>query len=208
MKLAIIIPYRNRKEHLKAFLHFLPKKINVDDYLIIVVEQSDDKAFNRAKLINTGFNFIKDKVDYICFHDVDMIPVKADYSYSDIPLHMASNCSQFDYKLPYNNYYGGVNLMSNENFIKINGFSNDYWGWGVEDDDLLARVMKSGYGIKRRTGYYYSLPHKKNPSNRPENLKKYNSKYNYLEDGLSNLEYKLLEEVKLNDFTIKIKVEL
>jgi GT2 family glycosyltransferase len=208
MKLAVIIPYRNREEHLKVFLEEFPKKINVKDYLIIVVEQSEEKLFNRAKLLNIGFDFIKDKIDYVCFHDVDMIPIEADYTYSDIPLHMVTSATQFKGKI-YRGYYGGVNLMSKENFIKINGFSNEFWGWGGEDDDLRNRVLSSGYDNVRIKGVYNSLDHKiSDQSNRSNNVKKLNSKYNYMVDGLSNLEYRILEEVKLNDFTIKIKVEL
>jgi predicted glycosyltransferase involved in capsule biosynthesis len=208
MKLAVIIPYRDRKQHLEIFLREFPKRVNVKDYIIIVVEQTEEKLFNRGKLINVGFDYIKDKVDYICFHDVDMIPIEADYSYSDTPLHMATNCSQFGKKLPYPDYYGGVNLMSNENYIKINGFPNFFWGWGVEDDDLLSRVREAGYKLERRIGYYASLPHQKSPSNRNENLKKFYSNYDKSKEGLSNVDYQILEEVKLNDFTIKIKVKI
>jgi GT2 family glycosyltransferase len=209
MKLAVIIPFRNREEHLKVFLEEFPKKVNVKDYVIVVVEQYEEKLFNRAKLFNIGFDFIKDKVEYVCFHDVDMIPIQADYSYTDIPIHMATNCSQFRNKLPYIGYYGGVCLLTNENFIKVNGFSNDYWGWGLEDDDFRNRIKKSGYSVVRREGHYESLPHRMSTRvNKKNNRNKIHSEYNYIEDGLSNLEYKLLEEVKLNDFTIKIKVEL
>lgn len=208
MKLAVIIPYRNREDHLKIFLKEFPNRINIEDFQIIIVEQFEDKMFNRGKLINVGFDYINLKCDYICFHDVDMIPVSADYSYTNIPVHMATNCSQFNKKLPYPDYYGGVNLMSNENYIKINGFCNDFWGWGVEDDDLLDRVRKSGYKLERRVGYYASLPHQKSPSNRNDNLKKFYSKYDKTTEGLNSVKYKILEEVKLNDFTIKIKVEI
>ena len=209
MKLAVIIPFRDREEHLKVFLEEFTKKVNIEDYIIIIVEQYKEKLFNRAKLFNIGFDFIKDKVDYVCFHDVDLIPEICDYSYTDIPLHLSKYSSQFNYKLPSLGLYGGVNLMSNENFTKINGFSNDFWSWGGEDDDLLSRVRHFGYELKRRECRYKSLPHKKSDrSNRINNVKKLKSKYNYLEDGLSTLEYKVLEEVKLNDFTIKIKVEL
>lgn len=40
-----------------------------------------------------------------------------------------------------------------EQFRKINGFSNAFWGWGGEDDDLWNRLVYrraeySGLGIK------------------------------------------------------------
>lgn len=209
MKLAVIIPFRNREEHLKVFLEEFPKKVNVEDYIIVVVEQSEGKLFNRAKLMNIGFEYIREQVNYMCFHDVDMIPVSVDYSYTDIPLHIATNASQFGNKLPSNRYYGGVNLMSKENFIKINGFSNNFWGWGGEDDDLLNRVLDSNFKLERRNGIYKSLDHKiSDKTNRKKNIKILNSKYNFKEDGLSNLEFRILEEIRLNSFVIKIKVEL
>jgi predicted glycosyltransferase involved in capsule biosynthesis len=207
MKLAVIIPYRNRQENLNIFLDEFPKKINVTNYKIYIIEQVDEKPFNRAKLFNIGFDIIKDDVDYICFHDVDLIPEESDYSYTTIPLHLSKYCSQFNYKLYYKNIYGGVNLMSKENFLKINGFSNDFWGWGGEDDDLLKRVINADFKLERREGRYKSLDHKvSDKSNRFKNVKKLNSKYNYSMDGLSNLEYKILEKLELNNIAIKFKV--
>lgn len=42
-------------------------------------------------------------------------------------------------RLPYNQYFGGVSSMSKEQYLKINGFPNNYWGWGGEDDDIYNR---------------------------------------------------------------------
>ena len=39
----------------------------------------------------------------------------------------------------YYNYAGGVIAMNKENFRRINGYANVYWGWGNEDDDFSAR---------------------------------------------------------------------
>ena len=57
MKLRIIVPYRDRESHLTKFRdginsYFKDKKIK---YELIIVEQSDDKPFNRGKLLNIGF---------------------------------------------------------------------------------------------------------------------------------------------------------
>jgi len=45
----------------------------------------------------------------------------------------------FEYRLPYKQYFGGVSAMSKQQFQKINGFPNNYWGWGGEDDDIFNR---------------------------------------------------------------------
>lgn len=41
--------------------------------------------------------------------------------------------------LPYNEFFGGVSGLTVEQFFKINGFPNAFWGWGGEDDDLWNR---------------------------------------------------------------------
>ena len=33
----------------------------------------------------------------------------------------------------------------NEQFENINGYHMDYWGWGMEDDDLFWRCVRKGY---------------------------------------------------------------
>ena len=146
-KLGIIVPYRNRFAQLiefrlaiKAF--FRNKEI---DYKVFVVEQDDAKLFNRGKLLNIGFKLAKKaKCDYVCFHDVDMLPTKVDYGYSEHPVHLASILVNDNntHKSIFAQYFGGVTLFPVETFEKINGYSNEYWGWGFEDDDLLWRCME------------------------------------------------------------------
>lgn len=156
-KLAIIVPYRDRREHLDIFLphiqSFLKDK-NID-YKIFVVEQSDDKPFNYGKLCNSAFHLLKDEYDYFCFHDVDMLPTsdKADYSYKKNPTHLATRVQAHENTLPYLQYTGGVIIISKEDFIKINGYSNEYYGWGYSDLDLLFRMEQNG--IKLDSEYIY-----------------------------------------------------
>lgn len=144
-KLGIVVPYRNRPEQLEIFKKEIPKflsSVSITDYIVIVVDQIDKKQFNRGKLLNIGFlEAQKHKCDYVIFHDVDMLPVEADYSYSDKPLQMANTFlkdGEFTRTIQ-RNYFGGVTLFPSSNFIKINGYSNKYKGWGFEDDDLLLR---------------------------------------------------------------------
>ena len=114
------------------------------DYEIFIIEQADDKPFNRGKLLNAGYKYALDKwCDYFVFHDVDMLPEDVDYSYSDKPLHLATHLQEHDYETTFFDYFGGVTMFTKEDFKTINGFSNEYWGWGFEDDDLLIRCLDS-----------------------------------------------------------------
>ncbi len=42
-------------------------------------------------------------------------------------------------RLPYNMYFGGVSALTPLHYLKMNGFPNNYWGWGGEDDDIGVR---------------------------------------------------------------------
>ena len=42
-------------------------------------------------------------------------------------------------RLLYGTLVGGVLGMRRRHFQKVNGYSNMYWGWGGEDDDMYKR---------------------------------------------------------------------
>lgn len=141
-KLGIIVPYRNRYEQLVKFkTHMIEYLKDKDiDYELIIVEQDDAELFNRGKLLNVGFKYAKRlKCDYVVFHDVDMLPIDVDYSWSDVPVHMATKFIPADTRTIFDEYFGGVTMFDEWSFQNINGYSNEYWGWGFEDDDLLYR---------------------------------------------------------------------
>lgn len=147
-KLAVIVPYRNREEHLLAFKKSITKYLKKQkiDFEIIIVEQDNAKLFNRGMLLNIGFKYAKEMgCNYVVFHDVDMLPVYVDYSYSDKPLQMATNFIKEHGEKPrtiFDEYFGGVTMFSIKDFEKIDGYSNKYWGWGYEDNDLLLRCKE------------------------------------------------------------------
>jgi hypothetical protein len=141
-KLGIIVPYRDRYEQLLQFKAHIKEYLKDKDikYELIIVEQDDAQLFNRGKLLNVGFKYAKRlKCDYVVFHDVDMLPVDVDYSWSDVPIHMATNFIPDDTRTIFDEYFGGVTMFDEWTFQTINGYSNEYWGWGFEDDDLLYR---------------------------------------------------------------------
>jgi hypothetical protein len=151
-KLGVIVPYRNREQHLSEFKKKITKYLNKRgiDFELIIVHQDDAKLFNRGMLLNIGFIYAeKYNCNYVVFHDVDMIPLYVDYSYSNFPLHLSNNVyveEGIRKKLrdSFDEYFGGVTLFPNDVFRKINGFSNKYWGWGYEDTDLLLRCETAG----------------------------------------------------------------
>tara|TARA_R100001082_G_C4295502_1_gene130070 strand:- start:67 stop:672 length:606 start_codon:yes stop_codon:yes gene_type:complete len=137
---------------------FLKEKI---DFKITVIEQFNNKPFNRANLLNIGFDLTKDSSDYVCFHDVDTLPVSntADYSYSEDAVKVCAYISHFNFVKRPVDEMGGVVLFDNQKFISINGFSTEYWGWGVEDNDLSLRCQVRGVKKIQREGIYLSLWH-------------------------------------------------
>jgi hypothetical protein len=135
-KLAVIVPYRLREEHLKVFIEKITEHLNKQEieFELIVVNQDNAKQFNRGMLLNIGYRYAKKlKCDYLVFHDVDMVPLEVDYSYSDVPLHLATNFVDdegTESGLPFDEYFGGVTMFPIETFENITGFSNKSWGWG------------------------------------------------------------------------------
>ena len=123
--LGLIVPYRDRSDHLRVFRRDIGSYMREKNisYNLYVIEQEAGKPFNRGKLLNTGFQESKDECDYFCFHDVDMIPIEADYSPVKAPTHIAVSVEQFNWRLPYEGYFGGVTLFDRESFLKINGYS-------------------------------------------------------------------------------------
>ena len=150
MKLGVCVPYRNREEHLKEFIPSVGKYLQQQgiDYCIYFGHQVDDKLFNRGAMKNVAAKYaFEDGCDYIVWHDIDMIPEEGcDYSFpTENPVHIATNISQMDYKLKYEEYFGGAVIFSKEQVERTNGYSNDYWDWGMEDDDLFWRCQLEGY---------------------------------------------------------------
>jgi len=217
-KLAVIVPYRDREQHLKEFVPHMEKMLNDEEipFEIAIVEQADDLPFNRAKLLNIGFKELEN-CDYFAFHDVDMLPIDSDYGYPEGPTHLASEVEQFNWGLPYDGYFGGVTLFDKNSFLLINGYSNEYWGWGAEDDDVLHRCVSKGIETFRKDCKYKSLGHERNIERIPylknvaklQNFQKLiDPSQEILKDGLSTLKYEFLEEMIISKHTKLIKVKL
>jgi len=151
MKLGVCVPYRNREAHLKEFIPRVGKFLEERgiEYAMYFGHQVDDKLFNRGAMKNIAAEqAFKDGCDYIVWHDIDMIPEddNCDYSFpKDNPRHIAIHISKTNYHLKYADYFGGAVVFSKEQVEKTNGYSNEYWDWGMEDDDLFWRCVLESY---------------------------------------------------------------
>lgn len=205
-KFVIIVPYRNREEHLAVFVPYMQNFLGTKyDYEIIIIEQCDNKPFNRAKLMNIGFDVAKEKYEFFCFHDVDLLPInQSKYNEVKCPTHLCAKIDYYDWKPLYEKAFGGVTMFPKKDFIKVNGFSNVFWGWGCEDDEMLERCIKEKCRVERRWNEYKGIPHIKENKNAPEvqkNRKKLyaardNNNLDYRQDGLNSLKYKILSKTR------------
>jgi GT2 family glycosyltransferase len=206
-RLAIIIPYRDRRTSLENLLPNLRKYVEkqVKHFDIYVVEQNDTKLFNKGLLNNIGY-ILNPNYDYYCFHDVDLIPEISDYSYPTRPIHLSSHCSQFNYINIPDKIMGGVILFTKEHFKLTNGYPNDYIGWGGEDNNLYARCEKVNIPpLKHSFGKYFSIPHEHrlfNPKEKEKHLEN-GKKTNDFIAGITNLQDNGLSTINLNNFEIQ-----
>ena len=161
-RLAVIVPYRDRAAHLAQFGPYIHHYLKDIPHRVFIVEQDDNKPFNRGKLLNIGVHLLKDCYDFFALHDVDHFPVHVDYRFPDHPVHLAARSSMNNFEVMYETYMGGVLLINREDYLAINGFSNSFWGWGAEDDDLYLRMKTTERFPSRRDGLYDCLPHLSN----------------------------------------------
>lgn len=173
-RVAIVVPYRARAEHLLLFLQHMHRFLRKQqiDYTMFIVEQDGGDPFNRAMLMNVGFQEALRIRDFDCFifHDVDLLPEddRNLYTCPEQPRHMSVAVDVFKYKLPYSTIFGGVSALTKEQFRTVNGFSNSFWGWGGEDDDMSNRVRFHNYHISRypvNIARYTMLTHQKEKAN-------------------------------------------
>ncbi len=166
-------------------------------------------------LFNVGFvEAMKLRPDWQCFifHDVDLLPEddRNLYSCPKQPRHMSVAVDTLKYKLPYPDLFGGVSAVPTKQFEEINGFSNQFWGWGGEDDDISHRLRHAGHNITRYNAdiaRYTMISHAKQTLSPARRYQFRRGQRYFKTDGLNNLEYKVEDFRREKLFTL-ITVEL
>lgn len=152
-RLAILVPFRERFDELIVFAPHIHKFLlaqKIDNFTIYILNQSRRYRFNRGALTNVGFILAKNESDYIAIHDVDLLPINKNLSYAypeSGPYHLAS--PEYHPNYNYHKYLGGILLIKNSHFELVNGMSNKYFGWGLEDDEFYTRCKAADLPINR-----------------------------------------------------------
>jgi hypothetical protein len=103
-----------------------------------------------------------------------------------------------------NKYFGGVTAFTEEQFKRVNGFSNMYFGWGLEDDDARERVLFEFNSIARLSphiGRYYANCHEKQERNPNRFILYIKAGARLKTDGLNSARYKVFEIQRRTIFT-------
>lgn len=206
MRPLLLITYRDRPTHLSCLrLHM---REWYPDMTVAVIEQDDIAPWNKGLLYNAGYRELAKDYDYIIQHDVDFIPVydKVDYGPCEVPTMIAGEASQFDYKLYYPQFFGGVVVLSKEHYELTNGFSNQFKGYGGEDDLQYRSFLAKGIKPAVKMGRFecFAHPRPKRPDHYQHNLKVLGKGRDFSE-GLSTAQYTITDTVTDNNY-IHIKI--
>jgi hypothetical protein len=236
--IAIISCFRDpgdglREKQRKIFIQLMNKILKpYCNFHVYIIEQNDDgEKFNIGKLKNIGFKIAneEDKYDTFIFSDIDTIP---DYDLMpyflkklDYPISLAIRGTRYEEtdKKTDKIFTGALIRFDKNIFEKVNGYPNNMYGWGGEDDALLTRLIfnniyhiyypKVGSIIdieEFKTGKTLTLGNKYRTADKE--MIKYEKLYEDLsswnKNGLNSLNYKELERTKINDNTTQIKVDL
>lgn len=141
--MTLIVPYRDRAEHLEQLV------ARLSHHDIIIVEQADERPFNRGKLINIGF--LQTMPDIFVANDIDMIGTYPAYvSLKGINQLCKSDIQQVD-------YLGGATMYDRASFP---GYHNDFFH-RAEDNEMMFHVKRNNIHVSEWDFEFDRLPHER-----------------------------------------------
>ena len=196
VKIAFIVPYRNREEHkhfFETYMKYILEDHDSSSYVILYIHQNDERPFNRGAMKNIGFLYLKHaypekyKEMTLVFHDVDTVPYRKNLLDYETEKGTIKHFFGFTFAL------GGIFSIKGSDFEKIDGFPN-YWQWGFEDNVIQKRVLENEFHIDR-TNFFKVGSHQilhfcdaiQKVLNRSVLQNQFDKKYKE-EDGLSKLQ--------------------
>ena len=160
---ANFFPEQKRKAQLIKILSHINNlvKDNTIKYknikLVIAEQVLPKKYFNRGQLANLAVKWVSDNLGnpkYVIIHDVDMLPDKTLFEQYLIEKNMslipydAATVAVYPFKLPIG---GGIIKLNYKDYQIINGFPNNFWGWGGEDNAIQQRCERMGIMVDHVT---------------------------------------------------------
>lgn len=208
-QLCVLVPFRDRFDELSEFVPHLSRFLTSQNvpFRIFILNQMDEFRFNRGGLLNAGFDHVSRHThcDYVALHDVDLWPLNPGLDYHHpgdrVAKHLAASGLHPIYDYP--NFLGGIVLLSHETFRKVNGLTNNFWGWGLEDDDFRVRLQEAGIAIERpeglTTGKTHTFQHFHSQRRRPRDFQRCYNQRDFTRrrdrlSGLNNLNYRLVSD--------------
>lgn len=162
--LSVLVPERDRDYAQRPLAFNLHAGLIAHGVLhtIHIVRQADSMPFNRGRLLNVGTLLSQASPRYgrsswfandparsrVCFNDIDAVPdrhgVQASRAWRHY-LHRDRAATVFgegdDIQNGIHSFGAGVACMPRQMLHEVNGWSNQMWGWGVEDRNFHARVI-------------------------------------------------------------------
>ncbi|KPJ02539.1 Beta-1,4-N-acetylgalactosaminyltransferase bre-4 [Papilio xuthus] len=210
LSVAILVSYRNRQSQLDIFIPYMHNFLRKQGihYTIYIIEQQDDKPWNKGLLYNIGAKqAIADRFPCLILHDIDLLPLDIGNLYSCLqePRHMSASIDKFRFVLTYDYLVGGALAIRSDQYIAVNGFSNKFEGWGGEDDDFAGRMKAKNLKVlryPRELSRYTMLAHPQEQKNSERSRILSENQMNYSKDGLGNAEYSVKSVHRNTLFTL------
>ncbi|XP_065219191.1 beta-1,4-galactosyltransferase 7-like isoform X1 [Planococcus citri] len=209
--LCVLVPFRNVFEELLEFIPHMNAFLNrqkIRFHFVVVNQVTDGNRFNKGVIFNAGVKFITEDYqdcDYLALHDIDLLPLNDEISYAyrgDVAFHVKrvdynQTGDEYDPQI----YIGGILLISIEQYIRVNGFGNHFWGWGGEDKNFGYRLSNHSV-VKTRpinlsTGVNDTFKWIHSPSRPRDHIRcasdaRYQLREHESETGLHDVEYELV----------------
>jgi hypothetical protein len=170
-------------------------KSHVPKIPIAIIEQTEEKPFNRGKLLNIGA--LQFPSEYYIMHDIDMLPVDFRYeppSFDDSVIQFALSDIQKE------DYLGGVTMFPHPIFIKIGGYNNDYFH-RAEDNEMMFNLKRLGIPVYNDFQKFRQLPHPRTGKEFDPKLWKKAQEKRRIQDQLNSCAYDIIATSHLKNIT-------